>query len=87
MVTMPVYSKWIIDLKGLEGYVIGNDKNIYRLPFTSGLRTFGLRLIKQDKSNNRWRLNNRWWSENQLRQHLRIDQSMKELIKEDDLPF
>jgi len=85
-------SKWIIDLKGLEGYRFGEDKNLYRLPFvTKDGKHRGLKKVFKCSIKKRWQVTRggkvEWISENQLRPHLLIDKNPIELIKEDQLPF
>lgn len=80
-----MFSKWKINLPGMEFYRFGEDKALYRLPFTSGKRCYSLRKIK--KSRGCWVINGERWSEHQLRAHLVLDESPIELTKTDDLPF
>jgi hypothetical protein len=67
--TEPVFSKWIID--GLPGFVIGSDRELYRLPFATWPNHYGLRRIKK-QSGNRWKLDGVWYSQRQLKKTKRI---------------
>jgi len=85
-------SKWRIDLKGLEGYRFGEDKELYRLPFNDILgKRRSLKRIAKCKIKNRWILCREGkaevWSENQLRPHLVLDEEPILLTKESELPF
>jgi len=82
-----MFSKWIIDLPGFELYVFGEDKKLYKLPHQIGLRSFGIREIKKAKDRNRYRINGQWWSENQLRPHIKPAPESKELFINNDMPF
>ena len=77
-------SKWRI--KGIESHVIGEDKNLYRLPYTKGKRSFSIRLIKLQKAE-RWVINGEAWSKRQLKHLIYKDPHPIELTKEDNLPF
>lgn len=80
-----IVSKWVID--GLPEFVIGSDREIYRLPFKSGRNHYEVRYIKKQKGN-RWKLNSTWWSEKQLRPKLILNPSPEVLIMpEPDYPF
>ena len=78
-----MFSKWII--KGLDGYVFGNDKKLYRLPFTKDKRSYALREMKNQYPN-RYKINGSWLSERQMKQRLILDPKPVKLI-EDDTPF
>jgi hypothetical protein len=85
-------SKWKIDIKGMEDFRFGEDKELYRLPFkTSDGKSRGIKLIKKCKIKNRWQvtINGKVekWSENQLRSHIIIDENPIELTKCETLPF
>lgn len=85
-------SKWVIDLEGFEYYRFGEDKNLYRLPFTTiDGKKRGLKLIKKDKLKNRWQITRfgkvEKWSESQLRPHLILDDNPIQLTKTEKLPF
>jgi len=73
----PVSSRWIIE--GISGYVFGSDKELYRLPFSSFPNNYGLRKLKKQPGN-RWRINNNWWSERQLRRKLKKNPSPEIII-------
>lgn len=80
-------SKWFIDLKGVELYRFGSDKNLYKLPFNSGLSSYYTRLIKK-QSNNRWYINGTLWSEKQLKPHIKLDEKPIVLVEPvPDCPF
>lgn len=80
-----IVSKWIIE--GVPDFVVGSDREIYRLPFQSGRNHFGLRHIKKQKGN-RWKLDSIWWSERQLRPKLKLNPEPEILIEfESDCPF
>lgn len=83
IVTSSIKSKWII--KGIEGFVFGEDKNLYRLPYVKGKRSYELRQIKKQYGN-RYKLNGEWWSERQLYSKIELDPNPIELIKS-DMPF
>jgi hypothetical protein len=85
-------SKWKIDLVGFESYRFGEDRELYKLPFTTkDGKSRGLKKLKKDPIKKRWEISRNGrvekWSENQLRQHLIIDESPVELTKIDKLPF
>lgn len=84
MVTCGVFSRWKIE--GISTHVVGEDGEIYRLPYTNGLKHYGLRKIKKQYPN-RYKINGVWWSQNQLRGKLVLDTDPVELIKSDELPF
>ena len=64
-------SKWCLSFT--SSYVFGEDKKLYRLPYTSGKKERCYREIKKQYPN-RYRINNKWWSEKQLKKHLILDQ-------------
>jgi len=78
-----MFSKWII--KGLEGFVFGEDKKLYRLPYSKGERSYSLREIKKQYGN-RYKIHGVWWSERQLAAKIEPDLKPIELIKK-DMPF
>jgi hypothetical protein len=85
-------SKWKIDIKGLENFRFGEDKELYRLPFvTADGKHRGLKKIAKCKIKNRWQITRNGrvekWSEAQLRPHIIIDLEPIELTKCDKLPF
>lgn len=79
-----MFSKWRIE--GIDGYVFGEDGNLYRLPFESGTKNYGLRKIKMQHPN-RWLINGEMWSKDQLRPKLIKDENPILLTKQDDLPY
>ena len=81
-----MFTKWIIDIDSLRGFVISENGEVYKKPFTSNGKSYGWRKIKK-QSKNRWVLNGDYWSENQLREHLILDENPIEIYKTDDLPF
>jgi hypothetical protein len=79
-----VFSKWLI--KDINGYCFGSDKELYRIPFKSGRNHFGLRKIKKQHPN-RWRINNQWYSERQLKSKLYLNPNPEILVPDCDMPF
>ena len=81
-------SRWLINKKGLENYVIGEDKNIYKRPSVSiDGRHYHFKLVKEQYPN-RFRLNRVYWSKNQLKHLLIKDKDPVEIYKDDsDVPF
>ena len=80
----PIFSKWMI--KGIDGFVFGSDKELYRLPFKSGSNHFGLRkLKKQDR--NRWKIKSKWWSQRQLEDKLYLNPNPEILVSKEEMPF
>lgn len=77
-------SKWKI--KGLGGYVFGENKKLYRLDFESKGKYYGIREIKKQKGN-RYRINNQWYSERQLKSRIYLDDNPVELEKDFEYPF
>lgn len=78
-------SKWII--QGLDNYRVGEDGNIYKLPFLSNLKYYETRLVKEQYPS-RFRLNNEWYTKKRLRKLLVNDTSPIVLIEEkNNLPF
>ena len=77
-------SKWKI--KGIDLYVFGEDGNLYKLPFTKNNRSYGVRLIKKQYPN-RWRINDTWYSQRQLKDKLYIDKNPVLLFESNDTPF
>ena len=80
----PIFSKWIIE--GLPGFVVGLDKELYRLPFKSGRNHFGLRKIKVQNPN-KYKIDRRWWSKSQLKNKVYLNPSPEILIENTDMPF
>lgn len=80
-------SKWHFkDLTKLENYCIGEDSKIYRKPLTKNNRAYAAKEIKKQKGN-RYRLNNEWWSEAQLKPHIILSENPIELFVDKNLPF
>jgi hypothetical protein len=79
-----IFSKWLI--QGIEEYCFGSDKELYKLPFKAGRNHFGLRKIKKQHPN-RWKINNQWWSERQLKSKLYLNQNPEILVPDCDMPF
>ncbi|MEQ9231107.1 MAG: hypothetical protein RIF46_10525 [Cyclobacteriaceae bacterium] len=86
-------SKWIIDLPDFEGYRIGEDKHLYRLPYYTGRQYRNLRRIKIiDRGSKGYWIwkdgRNVWYSLNMIRPKLKLDPSPTELFPDrKDLPF
>jgi hypothetical protein len=79
-----IYSKWLI--KGIPNYCFGSDKEVYKLPFKSGRNYFGLRKLKKQHPN-RWRINDEWWSERQLKDKIYLNPNPEILVHCEDQPF
>lgn len=80
-----ISSKWIIE--GFPYYVIGSDKEIYRLPFVSNKNYYELRKIKR-QPHNRWLLNGKFWSIKQLKPKIKLNSNPQILItKQSKAPF
>ena len=79
-----MFSKWVI--KGIGGFVFGEDKKLYKLPFKNKGRSYSLREIKK-QNKNRYKINEEWWSEKQLKPLLYLDPEPVELFSESDMPF
>lgn len=77
-------SKWKIKI--CDNYVFGEDGELYRLPFVSKNRSYGLRKIKV-RYPNRWVINGEVWSKRQLKSHIYLDPDPIELFNESDSPF
>tara|TARA_R110002051_G_C8655113_1_gene488186 strand:- start:587 stop:829 length:243 start_codon:yes stop_codon:yes gene_type:complete len=78
-------SKWKI--KDLEGFVFGEDKKLYKLPYSNKGREYGLTVIKKQLGS-RYKINGEWLSEKQMKHRLYLDTEPIELIIEDkSLPF
>jgi hypothetical protein len=78
-------TKWKIDLPNMELYRFGEDKELYRLPFSTDKKSFGLRKLR--KSRGCWLLNGTRWSVDQLRPHIIPDDNKKLLFKSEEMPF
>lgn len=77
-------SKWKI--KGINNYLFGEDKKLYRLPYTKENKSYSLREIKlQDKK--RYRINNQWWSQRQLEPKLYLDENPQVLFYTESMTF
>lgn len=80
-------TKHTINIKGLECFRFGEDKNLYRLPYTKNKRSYEFRMIKLQKSK-RWILNGVPWSMRQLKGKLLKDLNPLEIYKKEvDCPF
>lgn len=79
-----IFSKWVIN--GIDGYVFGSDKELYRLPFRAGRNHFGLRRLKMQYPN-RWKINGEWYSKRQLWSRITLNPKPKILIIESETPF
>ena len=80
-------SKWIINNEKLKGYIIGEDRGIYRLPFEENGKHFALRKMKKQYGE-RYRLAGEWWSQNQLKPFLELDKNPIVLFEnEKEVPF
>lgn len=79
-----IFSKWLIN--GFTDYCFGSDKELYKLPFKSGKNNYGLRKIKKQYPN-RWRIQGKWWSENQLQSKIYLNPTPGILIEFTDTPF
>ena len=79
-----IFSRWLID--GLEGYCFGSDKQLYRLPFRSGLNHYGLRKLKMQHPN-RWKINGAWWSKRQLLRKIYPNPNPEVIVKAEEMPF
>lgn len=79
-----MFSKWKIS--GIEGFVIGEDNNLYKLPFESNGKFYDLKQVKKQHPNRYW-INGQWYSQRQLRPKLYIDPNPIELFKTKEMPF
>ena len=79
-------TKHIINIEGLEGFRFGEDKNLWRLPYTKNKRSYTFRMIKLQKSN-RWILNGVAWSKRQLEGKITKDLNPIEIHKDTSCPF
>lgn len=78
-------SKWVIE--GFDQYRIGEDGNIYRLPFFNGKKWYQCKVVKEQYPN-RFRLAGTWWTKDQLRGKIKRDLSPVQLFFEkNDCPF
>lgn len=77
-------SKWRI--KGIDNYVYGEDKKLYKLPYEKDKRGYGLRQIKKQYPN-RYRINNQWYSERQLEDKLYLDPNPIVLVETKETPW
>ena len=85
--TKAIFSKWIIE--GLDGFVFGSDKELYRLPFQSYPNNYGLRKLEK-QAGNRWKVNSNWISARQLKKSKRIKINLNPevlIFIDPDLPF
>lgn len=79
-----MFSKWKI--RGIDNYVFGEDKELYKLPFKSNGKKYGVRKIKMQYPN-RWIINNKPLSKRQLEGRLYIDTKPIKLLDIGDTPF
>ena len=79
-----MFSKWRI--RGIEGFVFGDDKKLYNLSCVKGKRAYGLRQIKKQYGN-RYKINGEWWSEKQLAPKIYVDLAPITLTIDEGLPF
>ena len=79
-----IFSKWLIT--GFPDYCFGSDKELYRMPFKSGRNYFGLRRLKKQNPN-RWKIDNKWWSQNQLEAKIYLNPNPEIIVKKQDMPF
>lgn len=80
-------TKHVINIKGLEGFVFGDDKHLWKRPYTKDKRSYGWRKMKLQVSN-RWILNGIPWSMRQLKGKLIRDPDPIEIYSDDiDVPF
>ena len=86
MVNCGMFTKWKINIKGLENYRFTDNGDLYRLPYKSNKNSYGLRKIKMQYPN-RWRMNGAWWSKDQLRLKLIEDNNPIEILRENEYPF
>lgn len=77
-----MFTAWKIE--GIDGYKFDKDGNLYRLPFVSGKKSYGLRKIKMQYPN-RWLIRGQMWSKEQLRNKLVKDDNPT--LIDTDLPF
>lgn len=80
-------SKWIIPIKGYENFVIGPNKQIYRLPYNGPKRSYGLRKLKRNPDTRKWTINGRTWTGDQINEVVVLDPDPIPLFNTDDLPF
>lgn len=81
-----MFTKYKIDIKGLELFRFNIDGDLYRLPYTEGTRSYGFRLIKMQYSN-RWRIRDQWYSKRQLRDKLILDDSPVMIYSTKETPW
>lgn len=79
-----IISMWLI--KGFPDYFFGNDKELYRYPYKSGRKNYGLLKIKK-QPHNRWLLNGKFWSERQLVDKIYLNPNPGTFIKINDCTF
>lgn len=65
-------SKWKFTIESLKDYVVGEDKKIYRKPYSENKRYYTWREVKIQNPK-RYRMNDEWWSVRQLRKKLVLD--------------
>lgn len=81
-----MFTKYKIDIKGLELFRFNEDFDLYRLPYTESNRNYSFRLIKMQYSN-RWRIRNQWYSKRQLSDKLILDDSPVMIYSTKETPW
>lgn len=76
----------------MEDFRFGEDCNLYKLPFTTkDGKKRGLKKLHKCRIKKRWQITRNGkvekWSENQLREHLLLDDNPIELTKQAEMPF
>lgn len=79
-----MFSKWKI--KGLDGFVFGEDTKLYRLPYTKGSRSYEVREIKLQYPN-RYSINGQWLSKRQMKSRIYLDPNPVKIFETDNLPY
>lgn len=65
-------SKWKFTVKSLNDYVVGEDKKIYRKPYSENNRYYTWHEMKIQYPK-RYRMNDEWWSVRQLKKKVVLD--------------
>ena len=81
-----MFTKYKINIEGLEGYRFTADGDLYKMPFTRNKRSYDFRLIKIQNPN-RWKIEGEWYSKRQLRPKLIEDDNPIEIYKVKEMPF
>ena len=82
-----MFTKWKIDIKGLEKYRFDADGNLWKMPFTSKKKSYSWRQIKMCRIKKRWKIGTIWWPQSQIRPHLVLDDNPIQITKSKELPF